>query len=148
MSFYQKDIKKGAEYRPGFFLAHEECTRKTYQFKADDTSVKTTETGGKYVPAGTVVLDGENVKGIAYEDVDVTYGDMPGSLVTAGTVYLDLLPSGTDKAKLTAAGFTVIDKAPVVERPADFDIADIELPKVEEATANTAGAKSAPKAAK
>lgn len=126
MSFIKRNRTTGKEYAPGYFLAHEECTRKTYQFKEDDTNAVTADNGGKYIPMGTVIMDGENVAGIAYEDVDVTYGDMPGSLVTAGTVYKDRLNGAADEAKLKEAGFTVIANAPTVERPAGFEVEDAD----------------------
>jgi hypothetical protein len=60
------------------------------------------------------------VKGIVYEDVDVTAGNMPGSVVMSGTVYLDRLPAQPDsgvQAALEAKGFKFIESAPAVTRP-------------------------------
>lgn len=130
MSFIKKEENTGKAYAPGLFLAHAECTRKTYQFKADDTNVVTADNGGKYIPMGTVMTASDgSVEGITYEDVDVTYGDMPGSLVTSGTVYKSLLNGTVEDSALTTAGFKVIADVPTVERPADFD-----LPTEEEST--------------
>lgn len=84
-------VENGAGYAPGFFLAHEECVRKTQQI--NQALATTTSTGAKYVPMGTVwpANDG-TAKGIVFEDVDVSTGDMPGSVVMSGVVYEDRLP--------------------------------------------------------
>ena len=90
MSFIAKS--EGQSYEPGYFLAHEECTRETREFAQNSALVKTADNGGKYVPMGTAYPSNDgNAIGITYEDVDVTYGNMPGSVVTAGTVIEDRL---------------------------------------------------------
>lgn len=82
--------KKGTGYAPGYFLAHEECVRETRQFA--QSGATTTDEGGKYVKMGTAYPSNDsNAIGIVYEDVDVTNGDMPGSVVTKGEVYEDRL---------------------------------------------------------
>jgi len=92
MSFIERDETVGKVYAPGWFLAHEECVRETRQFNEDSTLVKTAENGGKYVPMGTAYPTNDgNAIGIAYEDVDVSTGNMPGSVVTKGDVYEDRL---------------------------------------------------------
>ena len=76
-------------YAPGYFLAHndENITRETREFAENSALVVTTEEGGKYVPMGTAYPTNDgNAVGITYEDVDVTNGNMPGSVVTGGTV--------------------------------------------------------------
>lgn len=81
--------KEGATYAPGYFLAHndENITRETKEFAQNNDLVKTTEEGGKYIPGGTAYPSNDgNAIGIAYEDVDVTNGNMPGSVITGGTV--------------------------------------------------------------
>lgn len=85
--------KKGFTYAPGWFLADDEdCTRKTRQIAQNSALVVTTDDGGKYVPMGTAYPTNDgNAIGIVYEDVDVTDGDMPGSVVLQGTVYEDRL---------------------------------------------------------
>lgn len=84
MSFIKHDNKP--IYAPGHFLAHEECERQTRQFNQNSALVVTTETG-KYIPMGTAYPTNDgNAIGITYEDVDVTNGNMPGSVVTKGTV--------------------------------------------------------------
>jgi hypothetical protein len=81
---------KGQGYEPGYFLAHEECTRETREISQDGATVA--ENGGKYVPMGTAYPSNDsNAIGIIYEDVDVTNGNMPGSVVTKGEVYENLL---------------------------------------------------------
>ena len=92
MSFIERDETVGKVYAPGWFLAHEECVRETRQFNEDSTLVKTAENGGKYVPMGTAYPTNDgNAIGITYEDVDVSTGNMPGSVVTKGDVYEDRL---------------------------------------------------------
>ena len=123
MSFIT-DLDKGTLYQPGHFLAHEECERKTRDIPQD--LAVTAANGGKYVPMGTIypTNDGD-AEGIIYEDVDVTSGNMPGSVVLKGTVYTDLLPheSGAPvmttvaKEALTAKGITFVDSYPAVTRP-------------------------------
>lgn len=81
------EVKQGTIYAPGYFLAHEECVRETRQFAQNSALVQTTDKGGKYVPMGTAYPTNDgNAIGITYEDVDVTTGDMPGSVVTEGIV--------------------------------------------------------------
>lgn len=93
----------GKAYEPGYFLAHEECTRETRQFAQNSALVETADNGGKYVPMGTAYPTNDgNAIGIVYEDVDVTYGDMPGSVVTKGEVYEDKLAiTGVDYQAVT-----------------------------------------------
>ena len=86
------DVELGVTKEAGWFLDHEECERKTQQFNKNSTLVVTAKNGSKYVPMGTAwpTNDG-NAKGIAYEDVDVTTGNMPGSVVMSGVVIEDRL---------------------------------------------------------
>lgn len=86
--------KEGQTYAPGYFLAYndENVVRETREFAQNSALVKTTDEGGKYVPAGTAYPSNDgNAVGIAYEDVDVTVGNMPGSVITKGVVYEDRL---------------------------------------------------------
>lgn len=111
---------KAASYNPGWFLADaEDCTRLTHQMKQDDAT--TAANGSKYIPMGTVYPsnDGSAI-GIVYEDVDVSGGDMPGSVVTRGVVYADRLPVAIDpgaQTALEAKGFVFIETSPAVTRP-------------------------------
>lgn len=91
MSFIQKEIT-GNAYAPGYFLAHEDCVRETRQFAQDSALVITSENGAKHVPMGTAYPTNDgNAIGITYEDVDVSTGNMPGSVVIKGVVYEDKL---------------------------------------------------------
>lgn len=83
---------KGTIYAPGYFLAanDENCTRVTKEIS--QSGAVTADDGTKYVPMGTAYPSNDgNAIGITYEDVDVTTGNMPGSVVTKGTVYEDRL---------------------------------------------------------
>lgn len=110
---------KGQVYAPGWFLAKEECTRKTREISAADATEAAD--GGKYVPMGTIYpANDATAEGIVYEDVDVTTGNMPGSVVLKGDVYLDRLPVQIESAAqsaLEAKGFVFIETSPAVTRP-------------------------------
>ncbi len=112
------NVQKGQTFAPGYFLAHEECVRKTRQIP--QAGAKTATNGAKYVPMGTIYpANDATAEGIVYEDVDVTTGDMPGSVVLSGTVYEDRLPvtiAEAAKTALTGKGFTFIT-SPAVTRP-------------------------------
>ena len=83
---------QGNVYAPGYFLAHEECVRETREIAQDSALVQTAADGAKYVPMGTAYPTNDgNAIGIVYEDVDVTTGNMPGSVVTNGVVIEDRL---------------------------------------------------------
>lgn len=119
MSFIGK-VRKGQMYAPGWFLADDEnVERKTRQM--DEAKGTTAENGGKYIPMGTVwPANDATAVGIVYEDVDVTNGDMPGSVVLRGTVYEDRLAdtlAAAAKTALEARGFVFVAKAPAVDRP-------------------------------
>lgn len=110
----------GRVYHPGYFLENaEDAIRETKQIK--QAGATTTENGAKFVKMGTIypANDGTAV-GIVYEDVDVTSGDMPGSVVTRGTVYEKRLPAAIDrnaKSALKAKGFYFIDAEAATVRP-------------------------------
>ena len=81
---------QGQTYAPGYFLAHEECVRETRQIAQEGAT--TAPNGTKYVKMGTAYPSNDgNAIGIVYEDVDVTTGNMPGSVVTKGVVIEDRL---------------------------------------------------------
>ena len=113
--------ENGKTYHPGYFLAHEECRRETRTIP--QSGATTAANGGKYVKMGTIFpANDATAIGIVYEDVDVTSGDMPGSVVTAGVVYtgrLHTAPASAAKTALEGKGFTFIDTEPAVTRPAD-----------------------------
>lgn len=114
MSFIQSDVTSKV-YAPGYFLAREECTRLTKQIA--QSGATTEENGTKYVKAGTPYPSNNgNAIGFVYEDVDVTTGDMPGSVVTKGDVYEDRLPvdlNGAAKSALIALGFKFVEDTSV-----------------------------------
>lgn len=109
----------GTVYAPGWFLAHDECVRETREMPV--SLATTAADGSKYVKAGTVFPSNDgNAIGIVYEDVDVSTGAMPGSVVTKGTIYKDRLPAALESAAasaLSGLGFKLIDSAPTVVRP-------------------------------
>lgn len=93
MSFIGEGTQ-GKVYAPGYFLAHEECVRETKQIPA---TMGTAVANTKYVKMGTIFPSADaNAIGIIYEDVDVTTGDMPGSVVTKGVVIEARLPEAVD----------------------------------------------------
>lgn len=117
MSFINSS--NGNAYAPGWFLTGDElCERQTRQMTS---AMATTVDGRKIVKAGTVFpANDATAEGIVYEDIDVTNGDMPGSVVTKGTVYVDRLPVALQDAAKTALegiGFVFIDDVPAVTRP-------------------------------
>lgn len=118
MSFYNSNTG-ATTYAPGFFLASADCKRETKEIP--QSGATTAPNGGKYVKAGTPFpSNDENAIGLLYEDVDVTSGDMPGSVVTSGEVYLDRLPVTLESSAQTALeslGFKFYDNAPTVTRP-------------------------------
>lgn len=116
MSFIERNATVGKTYAPGWFLAHEECVRETRQIPQ---SGATSANGGKYQKMGSFypANNSSTVEGILYEDVDVTSGDMPGSVVTKGVVYLNRLPAAPEsgvQAALEAKGFKFINESDVV----------------------------------
>lgn len=117
------EVKQGTTYAPGYFLANndERIVRETRQASQNSAAVVTTE-DGKYIPMGTAYPTNDgNAIGLLYEDVDVTTGDMPCSVITKdAVVYEDRLPvalADAAKTALQAKGFTFIATAPAVERP-------------------------------
>lgn len=137
MSFNQNT--NGRVYAPGWFLAEEECSRETAQISASHSQAVTIG-ATKIVPAGAVIPSNDgNAKGILYEDVEVTTGDMPGSIVTKGTVYEDRLPAAIEStAEAVLPGIKVITASPAVIRP-DFSIDGLKALTVQSAAGTAAG---------
>jgi len=111
---------KGYGWNAGHFLVDDEtCIRKTMTIAANHAQVVTRDNGRKVVPAGAVIpANGATAKGILFEDIDVTEGAMPGSVVIEGTVYGDRLPAALASAAATAlTKITVINASPTVTRP-------------------------------
>jgi len=119
MSFNQKVNGRG--YAPGFFLASADCDRETVEVSASHAQAVTIG-DKKIVPAGAVIPSNDgNAKGILYEDVEVTTGNMPGSLVTRGIVYEDRLPAAIEStAEAVLPGIRVITTTPAAVRPSSF----------------------------
>ena len=122
MSFIQHEAKNKM-YQPGWFLAFAQCIRRTVHVAQNHSQVVTKADGSKYVPAGALISG----VGLLYEDVDVSTGDMPGSVVTEGTVYEDRLPAEYDStAKNGIPGITFIATAPAIVRPTSFDKKELD----------------------
>lgn len=120
MSFIEKTSGKGWE--AGYFLVDDEkCTRVTAQIAANHAAVVTRADGTKYVPAGAIIPSNDgNAVGILYENVDVTTGAMPGSIITAGVVYKDRLPAAPESSAVSAlTGIQFDTYEPTITRP-DF----------------------------
>ena len=121
MSFIQNEYT-GKGFNAGYFLVDDEnCVRVTAQINANHAAVVTRSDGSKYVPAGAIIpSNNSSAVGILYEDVDVTTGAMPGSIVTDGKVYKDRLPVTPDSDAITAmTGIKWDTYEPTISRP-DF----------------------------
>ena len=129
MSFTHSTNGRG--FSAGFFLADDDCLRETMTIPANHSQAVTLADGSKIVPAGALITG----KGLVYEDVEVTSGDMPGSVVTRGVVYTDRLPSGSSIDGLT--GITG-KAAPAVVRP-DFNIDGLKALTVVSAAGTAVG---------
>lgn len=120
MSFIQTPEFSGKGWEAGYFLVDDEnCTRVTAEISASHAAVVTRADGTKYVPAGAVIpSNNSSAVGILYENVDVTTGNMPGSIVTAGVIYGDRLPVALDSDAASAmTGITVDTYEPTITRP-------------------------------
>lgn len=118
MSFIASDTGKG--FLAGYFLVDDEnCTRLTATVAANHSQVVTRADGSKYVPMGAIIpANGATAVGILYEDIDVSNGDMPGSIVTAGQVYTDRLPAAPATAAVSAlTGIKFVATSPAITRP-------------------------------
>lgn len=106
----------GRGFEAGWFLANnEDCTRETRELTQ---AMATTVDDQKVVTAGTIYpADNSSAVGIVYEDINVTDGNLPGSVVTKGEIYSDRISiTNAAKTALTAAGFT-FRTVPTVTRP-------------------------------
>lgn len=109
MSFIAES--QGTGYEPGYFLAHgdENVTRETKQFSQSSALVITDSNGAKHIPMGTAYPSNDgNAIGITYEDVDVTTGNMPGSVVTGGAEVYE------DRLAITGAAYDSVTLADLV----------------------------------
>ncbi len=111
--------RSGAAFGAGYFLVDDEnCTRETMTVAANHGQ-KVTINGRVIVPMGAVIpANGATAKGILYEDIDVTDGAAPGSVVTEGTIYADRLPAALESAAASAlTRIKVVATSPAVTRP-------------------------------
>ena len=141
MSFIQSPEFQGKGWEAGWFLVdNEDCTRLTATIAANHAQVVTRADGTKYVPAGAIIPSNDgNAKGILYENIDVTTGDMPGSIVTRGQVYTDRLPASPESAAvsaLTGIGFTAT--SPATNRP-NFEVKMLATLTVQSAAGTAVG---------
>lgn len=119
MSFIMNDTSSRA-YHPGWFLSSDKTAiKKTRQMSQSNAT--TAADGSKYIPMGSIYpTNDSSATGIVYEDVDVTSGDMPGSVVTSGEVIESRLPDTLDgeaKTALEALGFKFVEEPTEPVRP-------------------------------
>lgn len=120
---YASSPTKGYGWNAGHFLVNDEtCVRVTMTIDDSHLQAVTRDNGRKVVPAGAVIpANGATAEGILFEDIDVTEGDAPGSVVIEGTIYGDRLPAALDSDAATAmTGIKVISTSPAVTRPDYF----------------------------
>ena len=118
MSYFDGPAK-GYGWNAGHFLVNDEtCIRQTMTIAANHAQAVTRDNGRKVVPAGAVIpANGATAKGILFEDIDVTKGAKPGSVVIAGTIYGNRLPAALSEAAAKAlTGITVLTE-PAITRP-------------------------------
>ena len=112
---------QGTTFEAGWFLVDDEqCLRETATI-ADNHAQAVTRNGRTIVPAGAVIpANGSTAVGILYEDIDVTDGAAPGSIVTKGVIYGDRLPATLDNDAATALTGITVKTSPTITRPAIF----------------------------
>lgn len=105
---------QGKAFAPGWFLSSADCVRKTRQM------LESLANENGIVPMGTIYpANNGTAEGIVYEDIDVSTGKMPGSVVLQGRVYTNRLPveiNSAAQSALEAKGF-VFEEEPEVTRP-------------------------------
>lgn len=109
---------EGYVMQPGYFLAsHENCVRVSATMTPDYAP------GLEKIICQGTLYNYAGVVGIVYENVDVSKGAMPGSVVTSGLVYRDRVfnPIGgelteDDITMLEDAGIVFVDEKPSIER--------------------------------
>lgn len=111
----------GTAFDAGWFLVDDEaCLRETADIAANHAQ-KVTRDGRVIVPMGAVIpANDATAKGILYEDIDVTEGAAPGSIVTRGVIYGDRLPAALAQAAATALTEIKVTTSPAVIRPTEF----------------------------
>ena len=112
---------QGTTFEAGWFLVDDEqCLRETTTV-ATTHAQAVTRNGRTIVPAGAVIpANGSTAIGILYEDIDVTDGAAPGSIVTKGTIYGDRLPAALDSDAATALTGITVKTSPNAVRPSIF----------------------------
>lgn len=94
-------VKSEEMFKRVNFLASSKVQAFTYL--VDDTGVAADATGRKIVKAGTILpANDATAQGILYNDVDVTNGKQPGSLIVEAYILQDRLPQAPDAAAKTA----------------------------------------------
>lgn len=107
--------------RPNFIASEVGLLQKTRQIVKDPSAVPD-DANRIIVKGGSLYKNADDVaEGIVYEDVDVTNGDMEGSVIIAGRVLLERLSEPADftaeiQEALTKNGL-YFDHAPEVTRP-------------------------------
>lgn len=104
---------------PNWLASETGWTKKTYAM-LQSMGTKDSVTGRLIVKSGTVYpTDDANAVGIVTDDIDVTTGDVPGSVTIAGRVYEDRFPSVISEAAKTALTNQGLyfDRAPDFIRP-------------------------------
>lgn len=99
------DVSKGKTFNAGEFLANndENIVRETREASASSALVVTDENGTKHIPAGTAYPTNDgNAIGLLYEDVDVTIGNMPCSVITKDAVVYE------DRLAVTGASYDAV----------------------------------------
>ena len=120
---------KGYGWNAGHFLVNDEtCVRQTMTIAANHGQRVTRDDGRVVVPAGAVIpANGATAKGILFEDIDVTEGAKPGSVVIEGTIYGNRLPAALAGAAASAlTGITVVTE-PTITRPDYFNKTFVNL---------------------
>lgn len=109
---------QGATFSAGYFLVNDEtCIRESMSI-AQNHAQRITKDNHVIVPAGAVIpANGATAKGILYEDIDVTNGSKPGSVVTEGVIYGDRLPAALAEAAATALTRITVVQSPTITRP-------------------------------
>ena len=112
---------QGTTFEAGWFLVNDEqCLRESATIAANHAQ-KVTRNGRTIVPAGAVIpANGATAVGILYEDIDVTDGDAPGSIVTKGVIYGDRLPAALASAAASALTGITVKTTPSIVRPSIF----------------------------
>ena len=135
MSFTSSTL--GTTFEAGWFLANDEqCMRESATIPANHAQ-KVTRNGRDIVPAGAVFPANDGTAtGILYEDIDVTDGAAPGSIVTKGVIYGDRLPAQLAQAAATALTGITVKTSPAIVRPSVFSKFDTLDVKSAEGTAS------------